>query len=288
MNINISERKTLLIASLALFVSLSVAFSQTQPSSNSASVTDGFQNIKAEKTIRAAYVVAAPLFMIDPNTSEKSGIFHDVLVEAARRLSLSVDWNEQVGLGEMIQGLDAGRYDVVGSGIWINSDRARKADFTIPLYYDAVYAYVRTGDSLREINSTDVIISTMDGELGASIAEKDFPKAKTLQLPQNADFSQMILNVVERKADVVFLASGPAATYQKVNPGKITAIDENKPVRIFPNAIVIGKDQHELRRALDHAISEMLYDGTIDKILKKYEQTPNSFLRVSPQYVTQD
>ena len=46
----------------------------------------------------------------------------------------------------MIEGLDTNRYDVVGSGIWINASRGRGADFTIPLLYDAVCAYVRDDD----------------------------------------------------------------------------------------------------------------------------------------------
>lgn len=281
---------------LTVFVSASVAvivvflfpgdYSKTVSDQTTAQI---YQQVQSSGTIRAAYAVGAPLFTVDPNTNRKSGIFYDIVNAAASHLGLKVDWNEEVGYGQMIQGLNDHRYDIVGSGVWINADRGKSADFTIPLYYDAVYAYTRAGETrftkdLSKLNSPNFTISTMDGELGATIAATDFPRAKTLQLPQNADFSQMILNVVEGKADIVFLASAPAREYQAANPNKIVAVDPQKPIRIFPNAIMVPQGQYELQQALNYALSEMLNDGEIDAILKKYEKVPNSFLRVAQPY----
>ena len=100
--------------------------------------------IKASHTLKAGYAVGAPLFMVDPNSREKSGIFYEILEAAAKNLELKVDWTEEVGYGEMIQGLSDRRYDVVGSGVWVNGARSRNADFTNPIYFDAVLPYVRT------------------------------------------------------------------------------------------------------------------------------------------------
>jgi polar amino acid transport system substrate-binding protein len=255
---------------------------------NGTATAQTYPQIRASGKIRAAFAVGVPLFVIDPNTGQKSGIFYDITNAAASHLGLKVDWTEEVGYGQMIQGLNDRRYDIVGSGVWINADRGKSADFTAPVYYDAVYAYMRTGNTrfsgTSNLNSPSVTISTMDGELGATIAKTDFPLAKTLELPQSADFTQLILNVVDRKADIVFLAAAPARAYQAANPGKITAVDPNKPVRIFPNAIMIPQGQYELKQALDYALMEMLNDGEIDTILKKYEKQPGSFLRVAAPY----
>ena len=250
---------------------------------------DLYAQIQSSGTIRAAYAVGAPLFIIDPNTGQKSGIFYDIVNKAAGHLGLNVEWTEEVGYGEMIQGLNDHRYEVIGSGVWINASRGKGADFTIPLYYDAVYAYTKVGDTrfdknLSHVNSPDFIISTMDGELGADIAKTDFPNAKTLELPQNASFSQLILNVLAGKADVVFLAAAPARDYQRANPGQILAIDPTQPVRIFPNAIMIPQGQYELKQALDYALLEMLNNGEVDAILSKYESAPGVFLRVALPY----
>jgi ABC-type amino acid transport substrate-binding protein len=247
---------------------------------------DLYSLIQNSGTIRAAYFVGAPLLSIDPNSGKKSGIFYDVVNALAERLHFKVNWIEEVGYGEMIQGLNDRRYDIVGSGVWINSDRARGADFTVPVYYDAVFAYAKLGDTrfqegLQKLNSPDFTISTMDGELGASIADNDFPKAKKLGIPQNADFTQMILNVISRKADIVFLAFGPARAYQAANPNQIVSVNPDRPLRIFPNAIMLPQGQYKLRQVLSYTLMEMINSGEIDAILSRYERVPNSFLRVA-------
>jgi ABC-type amino acid transport substrate-binding protein len=48
-------------------------------------------------------------------------------------LNLKVEWTEEVGFGQMIEGLSARRYDIVGSGIWQNAARSEQADFSLPL-----------------------------------------------------------------------------------------------------------------------------------------------------------
>jgi polar amino acid transport system substrate-binding protein len=250
-----------------------------------------YQTIRARKVIKAAYAVGAPLFVIDPNTKQMSGIFYDVVQGAAKKLGLEVSWTDEVGYGEMIQGLDAHRYDIVGSGVWINGARGKDADFTIPVYYDSVFAYTRKDDTRFDndrslLNSPAYIISTMDGELAASIAATDFPQARTSALPQSTDFTQMILNVVNHKADVVFLALAPAELYKVQNPGSIRVIPWDRPLRVFPVAILLPKGSYELKQSFDYALIEMLTNGEVEAILKKYEKVANSFTRTAPPYLT--
>ena len=249
-----------------------------------------YNQIRTNNTIRAAYAIGAPLFVIDPNTKQKSGIFYDLVEHAAAKIGLKVSWTEEVGYGEMIQGLTAHRYDIVGSGVWINGARGKDADFTIPAYYDAVLADTREGDTrfdndLSILNSPTFTISTMDGELGATIAKTDFPQAKTEALPQGADFTQLILNVVGKKADVVFLALAPARSYQAQNSGTIRAVASGKPVRVFPVSILLPKGEYELKQSLDYALTEMLTNGEVEAILRKYEKVPGSFVRSAHPYI---
>ncbi len=248
-----------------------------------------YSKIWASGTIRAAYAVGAPLFVIDPKTNEKSGIFFEAVTKAAEKLNLKVNWSEEVGYGEMIEGLNAGRYDLVGSGVWINGARGKDADFTIPLYYDAVLPYVRNSDTrfdkdISILNAPEFKISIMDGEMGATIAKTDFPKAKTESIPQNSDFTLLTLNVINNKADVVFLSVGHARLFQLANPGKIRAVNPGKPVRLFGNALMLPKGADDLRLSLDYAFLEMLNNGEVDPILNKYEAAPGSFYRRALPY----
>lgn len=239
--------------------------------------------------IRAGYAVGAPYFVKDPNTGDVSGIFADVMAELAKGLGLEVRWVEEVGYGQMIEGLRAKRFDIVGSGVWINANRASGADFSSPVLFDAVGAYVRHDDhrfdaDLSIANSLDIRIATIDGEMASAIAAADFPEAQTEALPQMTDFTHMILNVVTRKADLTFLGLGPARRFQAENPDSIRNVTPEKPVRIFPTAMMLPHGEHELRRAIDLALTQLVNDGAIDRIIDKYEGIPGSHYRLAPAY----
>src|SRR6185295_8159991 len=62
-----------------------------------------FDKVLASQTVRCAYAAYDPMLII--GTDKKlTGIFHDVLEEAAKRLSLKVDWAEEVGYGNINTG----------------------------------------------------------------------------------------------------------------------------------------------------------------------------------------
>lgn len=248
-----------------------------------------YSQIRRSGVIRAGYFVGAPYFTIDPNTKQKGGMFHDIVESLAAKLNLKVDWTEEVGFGEMAQGLSASRFDIVGSGVWINAARGSVADFSLPVLYDGVGAYVRQDDhrfdsDLRAANAKDVKISTIDGEMAASIASKDFPNATVLSLPQNTDFTQMILNVVSQKADLTFLALGPARKYMQANPGQIRSVTPAAPIRVFPTALMLPEGEFQLKEAIDNALLEMINSGEIESIIRKYEEVPGSHLRVASPF----
>lgn len=248
--------------------------------------TDGdvLSRIESDRTIRAAYFVGAPLFMVDPVTHQKTGIFHDALEALAARLGWHVAWTEEVGYGQMIEGLAAHRYDIVGSGVWITPERAAAADFSNPLFFDTVDAYVRPddhrfGDDLSVLNAPDFTLSVMDGEIGARIATQDFPLAHQLSLPQQADFTQLIQNVLTKKADIVFLSRGAALDFLSKNPGLLRKASQ-RPLRVFSNALMLAKKQPSLRAMLNAALAEMQQKGEMDKILRRYEPYPETYMRV--------
>lgn len=288
-----SKDVTVILAAVFLSGVLSLWVANTRGSSPEGvrPISTLYDEIRTRGHIRAGYAVGAPYFMKDPNTKEISGIFADVLEEVAQGLRLDVEWVEEVGYGQMIEALRARRFDIVGSGVWVNANRATGVDFTRPILYDAVGAYVRHDDrrfdyDLSVADSSEIRISTIDGEMAASIAASDFPRAATLALPQTSEFTQMILNVVDRKADLTFLGLGPARLYQSRNPGSIRNINPDSPVRIFATAMMVPIGQHELRRALDLALIQLQNDGRIDRIIAQYEETPGSHYRLARPFAS--
>ena len=240
-------------------------------------------------SIRVGYVPSPPGLIKDPNNKELSGIFHDVLVEAGRNLSLRVDFTEELSWGTMIEAIKSGRVDLVCAAIWPTAQRAKFVDFTVPLYFSPIKAYVKMGNkkfnsNIAELNSAKVKISTIDGEMTSIIAKFDFPNASVLSMPQNTDKSQLHLNVATGKADVTFDEPATAKDFMKNNPGKIQEIQNVPPLRVFPNAMMTRKGDIKFLSMINTALDELENSGFIDKIIKKYEIYDNSFYRVALPY----
>jgi ABC-type amino acid transport substrate-binding protein len=220
-----------------------------------------------------------------------SGVFVDTLNKAAENMGLKVNWNAEVGWGEMIEALNSNKCDIIGSPAWSNSTRGRSAEFAQPIYYSAINAYVRASDNrfdndIYVANNVNYKIATVDGETSQLIASRQFPNAKTLELPQLTDVSQMLLNVADRKADMAFLEPTIANEYIKNNPGRVKNVSINKPVVIYGNVMMVKKGEFTFKTTIDNAITELLNNGYIDGLIDTYEKDyPGGFYRVAVPYV---
>lgn len=239
--------------------------------------------------IRAAYIPYPPGCVRDANTGELKGVFVETLEAASSALGLELEWAEEVGWGTMIEGLKTDRYEIVGSPVWANASRARQADFTTPLYYSGIGVYVRSDDGrgvdgLGWINSADVTVATIDGEMSQIIADQDFPRASLNSLPQLTDNAQLLLNVKEGKADVTFVEPYIANLFLKSHPGSLKNLVPGRPIRIFPNTVMVDKGEDALRRMLDTALAEQVNSGLVDGLLETYDPTGGSFYKVAHPY----
>ncbi len=250
-----------------------------------------YDRVISSGTIRACYVVYPPASIKDPNTGKLSGVFVQTLDKAAENMGLKVDWNTEVGWGDMIEALNSSKCDIIGSPSWSNSTRGKSAEFSEPVYYSAINAYVRASDNrfnsdVTVANNANYKLATIDGETSQLIASRQFPNAKTLQLPQLTDVSQMLLNVVDGKVDMAFLEPTVANAYIKNNPGKVKNVSVVKPVVIYGNVMMIKKGEFTFKSTIDNALIELLNNGYVDGVINGFEKDyPGGFYRAAPPYV---
>ena len=255
------------------------------------SAEDAYSRVIRTGKIRVGYISYPPSFIKDANTGAYSGIFHEVLAQAAENLSLDVEYTEELGWGTMVESVSSGRVDLACTGIWPTAGRARQAEFTVPIYFSAVRAYSRQGDTrfdgdLSLANKLDVRIATIDGEMTSIIAQSDFPRATETSLPQTSDVSQVLLEMVAGKADITFVEIAIAEAFLKNNPGSIREIRDVAPVRVFPNVMMVGKGEYRFLSMLNVAIEELANNGVIGRIIAKYEEFPGSFQRRQVPYLS--
>lgn len=279
------------LVALAAFMFLASACSPnavqtTQSPQSSQSLYD---RVMSQGKIRCAYVIYTPGCLKDPNTGKLTGIGIEAIEIIAKNLGLKVEWTEEVGWGSMVEGLQTNRYDMIGTPVWTNANRAKIADFSKPLFYSPILIYAKTGSkrvsaaTLESVNSPDFKVATVDGETAEVIAREDFPKAQKVSLPQLTDLSQLLLTVSTGKADLTFAEPATAAAFIKNNPGVVSVV-QDKPVRVFPNCWMFKRGQNEFKNMIDTVLDQLINSGQMDKIVKKYEPVPDTLYRVALQY----
>lgn len=282
------SRRSLVRTAFACVVSVALLTGCT-PASGPGAVNAAYQRVVDSKTIRCGYVIYPPGTIRDPNSGRIHGVFAEALENAAESIEYRIEWTEEVGWATMIEGLRAGRYDAICSPVWGNSTRSQFAEFTTPLFYSGIGVYVRADDrrfdgSLAAINSSNVTIATIDGEMTSIIADQDYPEARREALPQNTDVSQVLLNVVNRRADVTFVEPYIAESFLANNRGTLRNIAVENPVRIFPNVMMVAKGNSELAALLNTMISEEINSGNVDRLLAQYDIGSGTFYPVALPY----
>lgn len=244
-----------------------------------------FERVMRTNTLRCGYLVTPPQLTRDPNSKKMGGISYDIVTEAARRLSVNVEWTEEVSFSTMAEGLRTERYDAFCFTAYRWSPWARVVDYSIPLYYSTTDVYVRGDDTrfdgkLQALNNPNVTFSTIDASGGAKLREQDFPQSKNFSMPSDTNLSMVFEAVTTHKADATISNPLVVMPFLLANPGKLRRVQGVAPVRAYPHAFAFKKNETALISMFDTVFEEMLTDGTINRILDKYEAIPNSFIRV--------
>ncbi len=249
-----------------------------------------YERVMRTRTIRCGYALWAALIEKDPNTGKLSGIFPDYMEALGQATGLKIEWTAELGFGDFITALDTSRIDVMCSGTWTNAKRGMNVQFITPISYQGVVAWVREGDTrfdnnLAAINEPSVKVLAVDGASSHEIAETFYPRAELVSLPQLTAAAEALMNVVDKKADVVFTDHFTASQFLKTNPGTLRAVPAAYPVKLFGNPLAIRMNEPALKALLDNATMELMNTGVIERILQKYETVPGTFYRAALSYV---
>lgn len=239
--------------------------------------------------IRCGYAEWPPnVFVKDPQTGKVSGVLADIAEAIAAKLKMKIEWTEETGWGSFIESLQSQRIDVMCAGIWRNGERGRYVGFNLPMFYSGDYPYVALDDhrfdkDLSLINQPNIRISTMDGEMSDVIAKEHFPKATEVSVPQLGQITDVLMNVVNHKADITFANANTANDFIKANPNKLR-LAQDQPFQVSPTSFAVDIKEVQLRDMIDSAIAELHNQGAIENILSKYNADPKEFLRVAKPY----
>ncbi len=247
-----------------------------------------FEHVMRTHTIRCGYATWNPVLYKDIKTGEVKGIAHDIMEEVGKKLDLRIDWAEETGWGTLVEGLSTHRYDMVCTGLLLMGQRARVIGFDQPVFYVPTYLVVRKNETRfqynQDLDNSSYHIVVLDGESFSIIGPKFFPKAQFYSLPQNTDWSLILQDVVEGKADATGVSLSDFAAYEIANPGKLKLININQPLQVVPVSFGLPQGDIAMKTMVDAALGDLYNDGTIAHTLRVYAKVPNEFLLPAVPY----
>jgi ABC-type amino acid transport substrate-binding protein len=247
-----------------------------------------YDRVMRTGTIRCGYVVFDPFVIKDPNTGEMSGIFHDYMEALGKKLSLKIDWSYEYNFATFLTDMNAGKYDLECAGGWPNATRGKYAEYTHPIFYLPLHVYVREGvtkydNNLQSLNNPDKKFVGIDGEWAVFVHDSTFPKSKLDSLPSMTPLSQIFEEVAANKADALVTDSVFASELMAKRPGLIRQVISS-PLTVIPNNLSVPAGEFRFLNMLNTATDELINDGTIERILQKYDLPPDRALRPALPY----
>lgn len=253
---------------------------------------NAYDRVMRTSTIRCGYYVFPPVTYKDPNTGEMSGFTIDMMNEIVKRASLKIEWTEEYSWSGWTEALHAGRFDVACTPNWPDIPAARVVAFGTPMFYAGIFPVVRADDtrfqtdSLDQFNRKEITLAAPEGDALVSLTQAWFPNAILNVIPPGTDTGSFGLQLITKKADAILWDDNGVYQFNKNNENKIRAVARNTPVKLQPFTLAVDRDEMVLKDFMDNAVHDLLNDGTLDRILRKWEPEPGkTYLRVAKPYV---
>ena len=213
-----------------------------------------------------------PPFDFTNNKNENIGIDVDILEEISNRTGIKFDL-KIMSFGSIIAAITTGKVDGAISGMTITEDRKKNVDFTIP-YYNANYALIfKTSKNIKNLQELES--KKVGSQTGTIMYDYlvDYNKTiidsnKKMLLSSIDDNAVGIQAVRSDKLEGYLLEELQGKSYcARHNDLSYITIKNDKG-----NYAIALKKGSKYKQVINNAIAEMHRDGTIKKIIDKWEK----------------
>lgn len=268
MKIPLSIRLIGLGVALLLLPSCERQTSQT----NQTVQTSALDRIQSRGEMHVGYLVWPPCVLRDEKTGEMSGIFPDMVTQIATNLNVKVVW-EETTLANFAAGLNSGQFDFSVGPSFVTVPRAAAVKFTQPICFVGNSAVVKTSgtfkpQSLEDLNSPNVKIATLQGQVLDEFCRRNLPKAQLLVL-SGGDLTAPLVAVSSGQADIGFMNSVTVAKYTAAHPEVQAVFMGDQQVEILPLSWATTGNDSRLKDFLDASITYLKATGRLAEYQKK-------------------
>lgn len=176
-------------------------------------------------------------------------------VDLSKKLAEDMGVNLELRLypwEQIIDALNDGDIDIIAAGMAITPERALQVNFTIPVATSGVGIATNTAKTthiatLVDMNDPDVVISTVEGTFGASVAERLFPDADIRRMSTPAAAQDL---VVRGRAHAL-VTSMPEARFAVLRNPDVLDLPITEPILASKEALAVKKGEQELLNFLN-------------------------------------
>ncbi|MCH5320533.1 MAG: amino acid ABC transporter substrate-binding protein [Eubacterium sp.] len=177
---------------------------------------------------------------------------------------------EHIDFDSIIPGIQGGKYDFGMAGLTVTEERLANVNFTqsyatgIQAIIVAEGSDIKTADDLFNGGITIGVQKGTTGDLYSTWDIEDEGLGTVERFNKGAD---AVMALTSGKVDCVVIDNEPAKVFVEKNAG-LALLDTAYAEEEY--AIAVGKDNEDLLKELDTALSELIADGTVQKIIDKY------------------
>jgi ABC-type amino acid transport substrate-binding protein len=242
-----------------------------------------YERVMRTGILRCGFIAWPPGFEIDANTKEVKGPTKEIFESIIKLTGWQAEFIE-VPLGTVATELKNGRIDAMCADGPFTVSTVKYVDYTSWAFYTPVFVYLRANEAkftdLSKLNDPTAEFVGIDGDLSIDLVTLRFPKAKIQTLSNMTDPAQMLLNVVDGKADAVILDPYTAEAFMRNNPGKIQSYTAEGPLAVYPLGFSVRWGEPELKAVLSRATEMAQNIGLLETKLDLYD--PNRRIIYAP------
>ncbi|AWR88149.1 MULTISPECIES: transporter substrate-binding domain-containing protein [Thermaceae] len=228
---------------------------------------DLLSRVRAAGVLRVANTQASPPWSMIDDKKQLVGFDVDVAYELAKRLGIPKVEFVAGRFADFIAGIEANKYDIVISGQTVTEERKKVVDFSIPYQAISVSVFTRPSrvgqfKSLEDLSGKRVAVTS--GSTQEKFVREKVPGA----IPKTYENGTLaLMDVAFGRADAGLFNRFVGAYLAQKN-GLLVAPAFDLGVEL--NAMSFRKGEAAFKAAVDKALADMIADGTLTAISKKW------------------
>lgn len=242
-----------------------------------AQATNALERLRSEGVMRVGLVNEPPYSGLNPDGTV-SGFVPILVSWIMSNLGVPKIEGVAVSYGELIPGLQAGRWDMIAASFRLTKERCPQVLFTDPVTFDGgALAFVESDlpnppRSLKELADSDLSIGLLQGTyLLGRMTDLGVPDARMSQYPDNPALIDALL---AERVDIALSTNASLKLLLNQRPGAyetIYPLPEDPPVGSGP---AFSRANADLHTAFNAELAALRDSGELDKLAAEFGFDP--------------